>query len=552
MFYSLLKQSRWPVLTAAIASIVAGLCSVLLVTQINTALTVPPAARLQMAGSFAVAVIGVLIFDLIAHVLFQRLRQRCVADLRERLAAVVMDAPYRQLEQLGTGRVQAALTDQVTDLSQAFVSVPNILMNSVIVSGCLIYLAALSTHIFVAGVVVVLLGSAGYYLAHSRAMRHLRNASKIQDRLFGYFRSLTDGAKELRQNRAKRAQFATRVLGQTVEDVRRERTLGLSLFEAAVGWGNFLVYAFIGLVLFVLAGDAPGQSRVLTGFALIFVYMVAPLQGLLNALPALNVARVASQRLDELTSQLASTEQPAAAALQPHFESLELRGLKHRYYHEQSNEFFELGPIDLRFAAGEIVFLVGGNGSGKTTLAKLLVGLYPADAGELRCNGALITDHNRDAYRQMFSGVFSDFHLFERLLDAAGPQLGRARLLLARLHLQHKVDIREDAFSTQALSQGQRKRLALIVAYLEERPFLVFDEWAADQDPQFKAVFYEELLPELRAAGKAVLVITHDDRYFDRADRLIRMENGQIISGADASAPDSAPRPVAIRCKNTG
>jgi putative pyoverdin transport system ATP-binding/permease protein len=532
VFYFLLKRSRWLIGAAALASVAAGLCSVLLVTQINTALTVEAAQRSQLAWRFAMAVVGVLVFDIVSHVLFQRLRQRGVADLRQRIADCVMGAPYRQLERVGPARVQAAMTDQVTDLSQMFVSVPNILMNGVIVGGCLVYLAALSHSILLAGMVVLLLGSAGYYLAHARATRHLRAAARIQEQLFGYFRSLTDGAKELRQNLDKRTRFADEVLGRTIEAVRRERTLGMSIYEAAVGWGNFLVYAFIGLMLFVLVADASGQAKVLTGFALIFIYMVSPLQGLLNSLPNINLARVASGRIEELIRLLASSETPAQSqARTPRFNSVELRGVSHRYYHEQSNEFFELGPIDLRLKPGELVFLVGGNGSGKTTLAKLLVGLYAPEQGQVLADGMVIGDHNRDDYRQLFSTIFADFHLFETLLSAASlPLDAQARQLLPRLHLQHKVDVREGAFTTQALSQGQRKRLALIVACLENRPLLVFDEWAADQDPQFKRVFYEDLLPELRAAGKAVLVITHDDRYFHLADRLIHMENGKLLS----------------------
>ena len=218
-----------------------------------------------------------------------------------------------------------------------------------------------------------------------------------------------------------------------------------------------------------------------------------------------------------------------------------MHGVTHRYYHERSDEVFELGPIDLSFEPGSVTFIVGGNGSGKTTLAKLLVGLYAPESGEVFLDGERIDDGNRDRYRQLFSAIFADFHLFERLLQRPRPALDKAgNRLLQRLHLQHKVKVIDGAFvsqalspthfTTEALSQGQRKRLALVAACLEERPFLVFDEWAADQDPAFKEVFYRELLPELKAQGKAVLVISHDDRYFHLGDRLLKLEEGQLFN----------------------
>ncbi len=105
-----------------------------------------------------------------------------------------------------------------------------------------------------------------------------------------------------------------------------------------------------------------------------------------------------------------------------------------------------------------------------------------------------------------------------------------ANRYLERLEIAHKVSIRDGAFSTTDLSTGQRKRLALLNAWLEERPVLVFDEWAADQDPVFRRVFYTELLPELKALGKTIIVISHDDRYFAIADQLIRMQAGRVVS----------------------
>jgi putative ATP-binding cassette transporter len=217
------------------------------------------------------------------------------------------------------------------------------------------------------------------------------------------------------------------------------------------------------------------------------------------------------------------------------FQRLELAGVTHRYGAERDDTSFQLGPIDLAFRPGEIVYLVGGNGSGKTTLALLLLGLYAPHAGMVRVDGVPVHDGNRDRYRELFAAVFADYHLFDAWLGASGPGLDeRARGLLERLRLADRVRVEAGAIRAGGLSQGQRRRLALAVACLDDRPFYVFDEWAADQDPQFRRIFYIELLPELRARGKAVLVITHDDRYFALADRCLRLEHGRLIEPAEA------------------
>jgi putative ATP-binding cassette transporter len=203
----------------------------------------------------------------------------------------------------------------------------------------------------------------------------------------------------------------------------------------------------------------------------------------------------------------------------------------HSYHREQEDSHFVLGPVNLVFTPGELVFLVGGNGSGKSTLAKIIAGLYLPEGGEIKLDGNLITDTNRDDFRQIFSAVFADFYLFENLLGLNRSDLDtRASEYLKLLHLHHKVKIKNGTLSTTAVSSGQRKRLALLTAYLEDRPFYLFDEWASDQDPYFKEIFYTQLLPELKARGKCVLVISHDDKYFDIADRIIKLDYGKIAS----------------------
>jgi putative ATP-binding cassette transporter len=230
----------------------------------------------------------------------------------------------------------------------------------------------------------------------------------------------------------------------------------------------------------------------------------------------------------ELTAkgtEQSAREVPAAGG----WDRLELKGVTHAYRGEGEGENFILGPLDLTVRSGELIFIVGGNGSGKTTLAKLLVGLYVPEAGEIVLDGSPVKADNLEIYRSHFSMVFSDFHLFESLLGMEDAALdGKSLEYLIQLRLDQKVAVRDGRFSTTKLSQGQRKRLALLTAYLEGRPIYVFDEWAADQEPAFKHLFYRRLLLDLKVAGKTVFVITHDDRYFDVADRIIKLEYGQV------------------------
>jgi putative ATP-binding cassette transporter len=222
----------------------------------------------------------------------------------------------------------------------------------------------------------------------------------------------------------------------------------------------------------------------------------------------------------------------ATLAPRPDWQRLELIGVTHSYRRDDEDGNFTLGPIDLALGRGELIFLIGGNGSGKTTLAKLLTGLYEPEAGEIRFDGQTINSDNRVAYRQYFSAVFSDFYLFESLLGLQPPALDElAREYLKQLQLDTKVQVTGGKFSTTQLSQGQRKRLALLIACLEDRPIYLFDEWAADQDPYFKDVFYLRILPELKARGKTIIVISHDERYYRIADRIIKLDYGQLVLG---------------------
>jgi putative pyoverdin transport system ATP-binding/permease protein len=272
---------------------------------------------------------------------------------------------------------------------------------------------------------------------------------------------------------------------------------------------------------------------------------MGPLSGVLSSLSAFGRASAALHKIDRLGIELSAraSEDRIVEHTVPHrtFETIELVDITHTYFREKEDECFTLGPIRLSFEPGEIVYLVGGNGSGKSSLAKVITGLYPPKSGIIRLDGCPVTDADRDDYRQLFSAVFADFYLFDNVLGDPSPALdARAREYLSLLHLEHKVKVKNGVLSTTELSQGQRKRLALLNAYLEDRPFYLFDEWASDQDPLFKEIFYTQLLPDLKARNKTALVITHDDRYFHLADRIIKLDYGRIETRhVDGQAPYS-------------
>jgi putative ATP-binding cassette transporter len=277
--------------------------------------------------------------------------------------------------------------------------------------------------------------------------------------------------------------------------------------------------------------------------------MMAPLEAIMNALPHLAQANVALKHIGALELSLQSSAQTiehTGAWILAGLPEIHLRldGIGYAYHDRSDARQFTLGPIDMTLRSGEILFITGGNGSGKTTLVKLISGLYAPQHGHISLNGRRINSHNLENYRQLFSAVFNDSYLFDSLPVPDGSNLDeQARFYLKLLELDQKLKIENGKFSTTALSQGQRKRLTLLTALLEDRPIYVFDEWAADQDPRFKHLFYDLILPRLKARNKAVLVITHDDRYFDWADRILKLEEGkpaetvELIVSAETASP---------------
>lgn len=483
--------------------------------------------------SFVALCLSLPVTRFISEALLARVSQGALFSLRLQLSEQIIRAPLRHLEELGAHRLMTALTDDIPTITSALVFVPVLCINIAVVISGLVYLGLLSVTVLLGVLGFMALGIITYQLPVLKAMQALRGARQHADDLFNHFRDLTGGIKELKLHSRRRRAFLSDVLQSTAASFRERNIAGMTIYAAAASWGQTLVFVVIGLIMFVLPSVKVIELSTLTAYTITLLYLMNPLQVIMNTMPVLGRAGIALQKVETLGLELKTRGTESEADSEPgnnfEFERLELVEVVHTYWREGENTNFILGPLNLTILPGEMIFLTGGNGSGKTTLAKLLTGLYVPETGEIRLNGQVITHEKRESYRQYFSVVFSDFHLFDSLLGMNNSSLDdRARERLVQLQLDHKVQIKEGAFSTTDLSQGQRKRLALLTAYLEDRPIYLFDEWAADQDPFFKEIFYLELLPELKSRGKVVIVITHDDRYYHVADKVIKLDYGKI------------------------
>lgn len=528
-----LVQSSWQMVAIAIfAGFASGASSAGLIALISRAISQGTVAAISLIGAaFLGLTLIALLTSILSQVMLVRLSQQAVFELRMRLNRQILSTELLHIERLGTPRLLATLTDDVQAVADAVRLAPFLCIDLAMVLGGLAYIVWLSWSIFlmVCGLTVVALGSCQFLL--NRGRRQLALAREEQDHLFRHLRTATEGVKELKLHYRRRQAFLHEDLQATAAAFRRHSTLGFTLFAITSTWGKLIFFFAVGFVLFALPEFMTPNLQTLAGYILMFTYLMVPMERLVNSLPVLSRAGIALEKIQSLGLFLSSHAEPETvpAALQHPWQSLILKGVTHTYQTEQEDRNFVVGPIDLSLYPGEVVFIVGGNGSGKSTLAKLITGLYLPEAGKIYLNGQLIGADNREWYRQHFAVVFSDFYLFDRLLGLDRQDLDQqAQQYLRQLHLDHKVSVRDGQLSTTALSQGQRKRLGLLTAYLEDRPIYLFDEWASDQDPVFKDMFYMQFLPQLRAQGKTVLVISHDDHYFDQADRIIKLDYGQI------------------------
>lgn len=529
------KESTTPPFQLAFMAAVAGLSNAAVLGIINTA------ALQASQGTYSFRFVLYFAIAVALYATAQRFVMLATSHgvetvlhrVRVRIAEKVLRSDLVTMEHIGRSEIYASITKETLTISNTASFLAIGVQSGILVLFSSLYIAYLSPTAFFVSVGFVAVAASIHLRRRRELQQNLHLTTASENRLFDALTDMLDGFKEVKINGALGADLF-RSIGRISHETAtlKIRTQGEMAGHFIFSQLTFLV--LLGTMVFIVPRVSPGHGASVVQLTTSILFLIGPISTLVGTIPAIAVANTSAENIYRLEAALAAhdggSERPGVQL--DGFERIEFDNVTFRYADAAGATSFVVGPLDVEIRAGEVLFIVGGNGSGKSTFLKLLTALYHPSGGEIRVDGVPLDRTDAASYRSLFSVIFSDYHLFRHLYGFAEIDRARIEELLAQMEIENKTRLVEREFDTLDLSAGQRKRLALLVSFLEDKPVYVFDEWAADQDPAFRRKFYEQLLLELKQRGKTVIAVTHDDRYFDVADRRLKMDEGRFVDEA--------------------
>jgi len=461
--------------------------------------------------------------------------------IRTRIVEKIERTELEGLERVGTAEIFDRVTENMSVVSEQGWVLGSFLQALFVLVFGLVYIAWISLPAFA---LIALMLVFGFFIVQYRfeeVVDVLRQMGQLRLEFFDRVMDLLKGFKEAKFSRRRGREIHDDVVGMA-ESLRTGAVRTAEALSGVLVMPNCVLYILLGAVIFTMPRYVDVDTETMASLVTCTAFIWGPFTSVAGGLNAVFRSSVAFDQIRALEGKLDEAVQRAAVQKTDdpwngRIGTLSTRDIVYEYPSDNGDRCFRVGPLSLDIEPGEVVFLVGGNGSGKSTLLKVLAGLYPRSGGELRVGGVLVQPENVAAYREMISAIYSDFHLFSKLYGMLDAEPEAVRALIAQMGLEGKTSFEEQQFTRRTLSTGQRRRLATIMTLLEDRPVYVFDEWAADQDPEFRRYFYEELIPALKGRGKTVIAVTHDDRYFHCADRVIKLSYGKVQATPRMDAP---------------
>ena len=528
---ALWQMRKVEVIKVAFAHFIAALLGLALIVLVHQTLFEPRLSITQAGVAYLILLPILFIVGVSSYRQLSKLGAEVLAKLRMDLSAKVLAMDYQQQQAMGASRIHSLLTQDLVILGDAFRALPLLAFNVALLACSMLYLWWLSGLFFAFYLGILALAFVTAAVLTKRSAQLMKTLRDSEQQLNLQFAIMINGAKELSLNQVRSNHFFEHSLKNASHSLEQNTLSAEKHTSLMINWITLLVFVVLGFLLLISGTSLTPDATTLSGFVIMTLFIRGPIVSIASFMPALVKGNVVWLQINNLgftpSNKSNEQQQQLIPSTNPYFQQLKLRQVTYHYPNDADQAGFCLGPINFTLKRGEINFIVGGNGSGKSTLAKVLTGLYGKSEGKILINGQ-VTDNKK--LNALFSSVFFDFQLFDHIIDEQGNDTDDTIInsWLERLEMHHKVLAKNAKLTTTALSQGQRKRLALMVAACEQRPILLFDELAADQDPYFRRVFYRQLLPYLQSIGKTIVAITHDENYFDCADKLYRLNQGKL------------------------
>ncbi|EAJ0324860.1 multidrug ABC transporter permease/ATP-binding protein [Campylobacter lari] len=448
--------------------------------------------------------------------------QNFIFKMQRRIVKQILDTNILSILNTTKAKILASLNNDVRSISFGLLKLPEFIQSSVLIICTSAYIAYLSLEIFFLCLVWIICVFLVDNFLMSKVYFYFKNARENDDALQKNYQNILQGHKELTLNPLRAKYYYENEFEKNALKKKKSSTMGNILHILSNNWSNSAMLALVGVEFYMALNYKFASLQSATTIALSILFLRAPLGAMIGSFPTLMMAKIALDKILNLNLENYTHEFKIGQSSKA-WQKLYFKNVSFAY-----SEKFALKPINLELKKGECVFLIGKNGSGKSTFSMILAGLFTDFKGDIFLDNEKITKKNIYEYRSLISAIFSDFHLFEHILEDDKFSKEDLAYWLEILELNEKVEFIENTFNTIKLSAGQKKRLAMLNALLEKRDILILDEWAADQDPMFRKFFYTKLLPLLKQKGITIFAITHDDVYFDMADRILLAQNGQI------------------------
>lgn len=526
-FIKLIPIEARPLLIKAVGyGIITGVFNLLIIINVTH---VDKVIKSHGYINFFIIFLGLLTSYLVANFLSldtsAKLTNKIILEIRLRIQEHILWGDYKDFEEMGNDALYTINQDDVERLERYAEVFPRIIINIFVITIVLAYMMYLNTIETCTFIGISAFTFYIFFLVQSRFRLQYKKTRQVMDKVTTNIHSLVEGMRELKINAEKSKAFFHDESIPTLNEYHKQKAVTSRYDQLTISWGWASLYIILAICICILDGEGiESKIKYLVPLLMIFT----PLTTILSSISTFYTFKVSLEKIHGLEVKPV----PQVITKLIPFESLTIKNLKYAYAAEDGNNSFKIGPINFEILPRKIIFIIGGNGSGKSTLIKLLTGLYLPGNDQIIVNSNYaILRENISHYQAYLSVIYQTPYIFSRiLLVDIIKKKNELEKYLKLFELENKVIIENNTFKNlDKLSYGQKKRLGLIIALLEDRPIYIFDEWAADQDPHFRKIFYLTILPNLKNMGKAIIAVTHDDEFFEQADEVIKLRDGEQV-----------------------